>query len=508
MAQAVADWDAETLAMRARLAQLTKGRSRTDIARLTGTSLTNVSRYLNDTRMPAEFCAALVKGLDVNPSWLLTGEGTPFVSDITASTASMGGNLLELVEAMNAVSQMRLGALTGKHHLRVLRELNDALTTYERLRAKLNAHSVPIFSQLLLDLRKALDRFQTDAAREMLKAAEQVSRLCDDVGLKGELLSAQAHYYFLLGDHARALESQRQLLLQPLSKGLIADDSAAQTALRIVLTLRTLNLLDEALRVCKAALTLMPPQAQGWDARAMLMFMKGRLMADLGDLTMGLGIMMREIPGEQDRTMPPMRLWLTSHLMRAGLLRPQDALEFGEHIGPKAIVIHDFACWREDPALLKQACDYALSKRFEKLGDMARPGYYGPFLLRALAKKDRAAPVDFEAARGTCTEEFRDYPEVYLAQLWRVLGNREAALEQFRAAQKRFDALPKDRYIEIMTRAMHFRNAQWLARNVGGKELAAAASQARSFFKRHVKRGFRCFRGEVEGFTNDGARRA
>lgn len=500
MAKAVADWDAETVAMRARLAQLTKGKSRTDIARLTGTSLTNVSRYLKDTRMPAEFCAALVKALDVNPAWLLTGEGTPFVSDITASTASMAGNLLELVEAMNAVSQMRLGALTGKHHLRVLRELNDALTDYERLREKLDAHSAPIFRKLLLDLRKALDRFQTDGAKELLKAAEQVSRLCLDVSLKGELLSSQAHYYFLLGDHVRALESQRQLLLQPLSKGLIADDSAAQTALHMVLTLRTLGRLNEAKRVCCASLLLMPPQSRGWDARGMLAFMKGRLKADLGDLSKGIAIMMREFPDEKHRTMPPKRLWIMQHLLRAGLLRLEDAFEFGDHIGPKAIVIHDFACWKEEPTLLKKACDYALSERFEKLGEMKRPGYYGPFLLRALTNKDTRAPAGFEAARASCTEEYRDYPEVYLTQLWRVLGNRKAALAQFEAAQKRLDAVPDDQYVEIMTRAMHWRNALWLARE-SGRGFASTASRAKAFFQRHIRRGFRCFKSELEGLA-------
>ncbi|MCA8946964.1 MAG: helix-turn-helix transcriptional regulator, partial [Planctomycetes bacterium] len=156
--------------LNSRLATLAEDRSLSDIARRTGTSVANVSRYISGTRIPGEFCAALVRGLGVNPSWLLTGEGSPFLSDVTEGTAQMAGDVLELVEAMNAVTHMRLGALTGKHHLKVLRELNDALLRYEELRARLNAHSAPIFKQLVDDLGAALGKLDIERAHDLRKA--------------------------------------------------------------------------------------------------------------------------------------------------------------------------------------------------------------------------------------------------------------------------------------------------------------------------------------------------
>ena len=130
-----------------RLIELAEQHSQADIARKTEFSRNNVSRYVNGTRMPIEFAAALVEGLGVNPAWLLTGEGTAYLSDINSGTQEMAGDLLALVDAMAAVNRMRLGSLTGKHHLGVLRELNETLKKHEGLRDRLNKHSRKIFLQ-------------------------------------------------------------------------------------------------------------------------------------------------------------------------------------------------------------------------------------------------------------------------------------------------------------------------------------------------------------------------
>ena len=71
--------------IRERLRQLVKTRSQSDLARKTNTLVSTVNRYLKSTKIPGEFCTAVINGLGVNPAWLMTGEGTPFLADVSAA---------------------------------------------------------------------------------------------------------------------------------------------------------------------------------------------------------------------------------------------------------------------------------------------------------------------------------------------------------------------------------------------------------------------------------------
>lgn len=485
MSQTTTDWDAESQALRGRLKQLAQGRTKAEIARKTNTSITNVARYLAGTRMPTEFSVAVIKGLGVNPAWWLAGEGTPYVADITAGTGSMAGNVLELVEAMNAVSKMRLGALAQKTHLKVLRELNDALGTYDRLRAKLNVQSRDLFAQLVGDLSRSLDKFKVQPAAELLKAAQQVARLCDDPDLHRQLLVQQARYHYTQLEFDKALGCQRRLVTHLLAEDGLAGESGCQNAVNLVLTLFTLSRYDEALRTCEAALKLMPPAARGWTAFTVLMFLKGRLMAEQGDLLPGLAIMTGEL-GRGGPPEPAMRVWVLAQLLRANLVRPLDAFAFGDDSPAKPLVILEHACWLEDPAFLKRACDFWQDPRFDQLGDLARPKVLGPLLLRAMTTKDRTVIREFGAMHERCLDDCRLYPQVFVTQLHRALGDRKAALRAFENARRNLAAIPDGRHIGLLTRATHHRNALWLNQH---------EAEARKFFADHMARGFACFRG-------------
>lgn len=493
MPQPDINWNTEAGALRERLAHLAKDRTKAEIARKTATSPTNVVRYLGGTRMPTEFSAALVKGLGVNPAWWLTGEGTPFLADVTAGTTAMGGNLLELVEAMNAVTRMKLGALAGKQHLKVLRELNDALDAHERLRAKLNEHSRGIFAQLLADIERCLNDYKVQPAAGLLKAAEQVGRLCDDAELHRKLLSHQASYFAFVRDLGKALPFQRKLLQRLLADNGAPDEAGLRNVVNLVLTLMTLSRLPEAQRVCEAALKLVPPSNPRWSALALLAFLRGRLMAERGELLEGLAIMTRELAAGGGPTEPSMRLWLTQHLLRAGLLRPADALQFGEDTPIKSLVLMDFACWLEDAAFLKKTCEHAAQPRFNSLGDLARPAHLGPFLLRALAHKDRRAVADFEAAHKDCVDDSKLYPEVFAAQMWRLIGDAKAALRAFEQADAKLRAAGSEQHVYVLTWAAHHRNALWLENAGKHRPAAATLESARQFFAQHVAKGFACF---------------
>jgi hypothetical protein len=489
------DRDSETIALRSRLARLAEQHSRSEIARRTGTSVANVSRYLQSTRMPAEFCAALVKHMGINPAWLLAGEGTQLLSDITAGTANMAGDLLQLVEAMNAVGQMRMGALTGKHHLRVLRELNDALGTYEKLRVRLNERSAPLFRQLLTDLRRTLDRFETIKAVELLKAADQVARLCDDAALQRELLALKAAYETFHGHAAAAADCQRRLLLYPLVQGGVINKDDVAPAYRLILNLHIMARIEEALRVTEAVLRLLPPEAPAWDDYAMLAFQQGRLKAELGDLVEGVAIMLRHLPVQHDKRQSALRLWVTTHLLRAGMLRPDDVFGFGADLAPKALVVQFWATWTEDVPYIRKALKYMEGEQAGHLGEMGRPDFYLPFLYRALADKDKKAPAEFAANSKKCIEDYAAYPQVFLAQLWRVIGNAKSARKAWEAADQAFAAVPPEIHVDLLTRGLHHRNALWLAQKSPGME--AAANAAREFFTGYARRGFACFRDQA-----------
>jgi hypothetical protein len=340
-----------------------------------------------------------------------------------------------------------------------------------------------------------LQGFETVRAREIMKAAMQVSRLCDDPALARQLLMLQAQLTFFENDHVKALEYQRRLMLFPLSKGGILVDTDLQTVNRLILSLHTLCLHEEALRVCEAAQALIPPEGRKWSAFPMLAFMRGRLKAELGDLLEGVSIMTREAPRQDEDRMRALRLWLTAHLLRAGLLRPEDAFGFGEDMSFKGVMLLDFACAMENPAYLKRACEFALEDKHAKLGDLNRPPLYGPILLRAMTAQDKRAPADFKALLPKFTDEYLALPEIFTSQLWRMLDNRKASREAFEAAQERLNSLPKERHVDILVRAIHHKNALWLGANEAAGAMAQARERAKAFMEEHIAKGFVCLRG-------------
>jgi transcriptional regulator with XRE-family HTH domain len=338
--------------LRERLATLAAERSLSDIARRTGTSVANVSRYLSGTRIPADFCTALIRSLDVNPSWLMTGEGMPYVADITAGTVKMAGDVLELVEAMNAVTQMRLGALTGKHHLRVLRELNEALTRYERLRQRLNEHSAPIFARLLDDLDKALSRLDVEAALDLHKAAQQVERLCDDEAQSRRFARMQAQVAVHQQDIDAAIRAQQRLAREPLVEGKLLAPEQCEDALRLAVFLQNSQRTADALRLYRAFADLANDEARHWPEFADLRFFEGANLVWMGHMREGLDLMQHWQPRMSTRRVEATRTLMAKALLMAGLLTPQEALRVGPDTEAKFMSMTEVGWWLEDAEFL------------------------------------------------------------------------------------------------------------------------------------------------------------
>ena len=194
-----------------RMGKILANVSQAEIARKTKTSRNNVSRYFSGRRMPIDFCQGVIEAFDINPTWLFTGQGKPRISDHTEEVGKTASDLLELVNAMNAVMKMRVGSLVGKDHLKVLRQLNDAIENYEIIRSRINEYFKPIFSDLVEKFGKSLQEKKIERAEGYRVAARQVARLCDDEDGLIHLHSLESTLETYNGDPNKALFHARRV---------------------------------------------------------------------------------------------------------------------------------------------------------------------------------------------------------------------------------------------------------------------------------------------------------
>lgn len=469
--------------LNSRLAILAEDRSLSEIARRTGTSVANVSRYVSGTRIPGEFCEALVRGLGVNPSWLLTGEGSPFISDVTDGTARMAGDVLELVEAMNAVTHMRLGALSGKHHLRVLRELNEALLRYEELRARLNQHSAPIFRKLVDDLDAALKKLDVERARELRKATTQVERLCDEPELSRRFTAQQAHCEVLDMNTFAALEYQRKLVRESVAEGRMLDQAACENFVRMAAIIKDSGRPQEALRICNAAEALLDEESATWQSACALRVLHGSILADVGELYEGLRMMQVNAPHIEGRRGRASRLMLMRAMMMGGLLELDEAYAYGFDAEPKALHLIEFALWTEQPAAIEKALKFFRGE-IDLLPGFLEPPVSAEYTLRALSGDRKAATAYAQRIKDESSpRQLGLSHQVTQATLFRQAGmNRQA-----RQLTGEIDQPVASSQAGVMLLARHYRNMV---------KLDMPSDAARGFFQRMHQAGYRCFDAE------------
>ncbi|MBP9891062.1 MAG: hypothetical protein KBG84_04095 [Planctomycetes bacterium] len=475
--------------IRERLNSLLSEHSQSEIARKTGSLVASVNRYVHGARVPAAFCASLVRGLNVNPSWLLVGEGAPNLADVPAETAKLGENLLALVEAMSAVARMRLGSLTGKHHLKVLRELNDALAAHERLREKLNEQSRPLFAQMLKDLQSALDKRDLARAGELRKAVEQISRLCDDENLARDFYRAQAYHEFQLKNSHKFLQLQRKLFLHSLPDGSLFDERACDEARRLVVALVQMNHMKEAARICRAVRDLAGAKGRKWDSFARLENTYGVILAETGRLRRGISLIQKSLPRLGGLYRKVSEAALMKFMLWAGLLRIEDAARMGEHTDAKAEHMLQLACWQENTEALRCALKYADAPDVEPIWRNTFYSHYAHALMRLFEKPALRAGRDFrsevEGSKGAPTDAMdRARLAAAAAHLSRLGGDAAGAKEETQRAQNELKSVGREVHPDPMMLATHYRNVLAL----GGE-----TKRARKFFREYTRHGYACF---------------
>ena len=466
-----------------RLQVLAQGRSQSELARLTGTSVANVNRYLRGRRVPAEFCAALVRGLGVNPAWLLTGDGAPFVADVATGTAKMAGDVLELVEAMNAVSQVRLGALAGKHHMRVLRELNDALLRHEDLRQRLNKQSAPIFLRLLDDLEKVLSGYNVERATDLLKACEQVERLCDEPALSGRLTRLQAHFASITQNPTRAAVFLQKIMRDRVVEAGLAEPADCEPFLRLAVTLSELGRNGEALRVCDAFKGLAGEEIAGWELYHQLEFLRGSLLAEMGSLYPGLALMQQHLSGTTGKRGEVSRRVQMRAQLYAGLMTLDEALHYGPDIPGKAIYLLEIAAWQQQPDQLKRVMDFArlhMSLMLRR-DDGVRFAEATELSLGGGAGLDQYLKAVGDFANDPAHQPIHHIRACTLALLEK---DRRTALKLFRQVEAAFKDSRAEAQARVYFRALHYRNA---------RRLGLEKDRADAFFATIAAAGYVCF---------------
>lgn len=469
-----------------RLHFLTERFPQAEIARKTGASRNNVSRYMRGARMPVEFAAALVRGLGVNPAWLLAGEGTPYLSDVNTTTERTAGDLLELVAAMNSVAAMQLGSLTGKHHLRVLRELNDALGRFQQLKASLNERTAPIFNRILDDYWKALDKWELDRADDIKRAAEQVAKLCDDEPMNLRFERTLAYHAFLRRDVDESIRHQSRVFQRTLPHGALIDQPALKEAYNLANTLQSVGRMREARALCDGVLALARDRGSQWPIYRYLSAMSGYCQLELGDLRDGMARIMAALPQADPRMVLNQNSMMIRALLLSGAMDFRQATEMGDFGPAHAQGMVSWAIMIEDADALNLAIKHFTQPAADDF--TTRTARAWAALLKGDKEPARQVIKDFGQPREHGPHNERFDRAMYAAQLTRKYAPKEAR-QYFNAAQRAIDEAPRGVEMSIIGLANHHRTALDLCKEGKGQE-AQHREAARAFFTRMHDNGY------------------
>lgn len=468
--------------LRARLSLLMQQTTRSEVARRTGTSLMNVSRYMRGTRVPAAFCMALCREFGLNPAWLLAGQGPMLVADVAQDQTQTAGDLLKLVEALGAVSRMRLGSVAGDRGLRMMRELSDALGTYERLRAKLNQRTSELQGRVLTELEGALQKMDLPRSAALLSSATQLARLTDDEALAARLLTSQAHLSFLTRRLDEALGYMRKRFGLAMAHGGVNTAEGMEMGLRLALTLQDMGHNDEARRTMEAIMALADTEARKLPVYSVIACAHAIQMAGSGRLAEGLAALTRHVPGCDARRIGNAQAGLVRAQVLAGVLPLEDALHLTALPGPKWLHLSMLACAAENAPVLGKCARFLESPEGRVPRQASFVPHYAGLMARVLARP--VADLDAQLARigQSVTEHGVASPmaAVLEAAIRRVAGDADGARAAHRQARQAMQSVNPGYELA----ALHHRNALLLDAK-GAERLTAE-----EFFRKAAEDGY------------------
>jgi len=485
-------------AVRKRLHELRARFPQSEIARRTKTPLTNVHRYMNTGKIPAEFCAALVEAFEVNPAWLLAGAGGALLTEMDSGAARIGSDMLTMIEAMNAVSRVRLGALAGKQQEKTLRQLSDNIGAYERLRERMNAQTRPVLAQLVEQFRQLANHMELERAGSVRRAALQVAKFCDDEELLWELDNQQASHDHLMGRVDSALQFHMRLFARKLRDGGLKDAAACAQAGSLVLALRDSGRFVEGRRVCRASIELCTDDVKSAHDYHDLCVIAGSLDVELGDLHAGLAQIQRTYSQVEPGALAFATMMLLRAELLAGLTTLAEARERRHHARGRSRLMLRHAAMLEDAAELAQTRAYGIGRDETQVMPDEFEARRSAILHQALTRPKAAQLVEFTKLVEQSPPQVNSphlksvVIAVQRAQIARLVGPKRQAVEATLEAQAAIDAVPKDRTVTIDLHAIHARNVLGLLpdKDAGARLIAAA----REFLGSHIARGYAVLR--------------
>ncbi|MCG3183848.1 MAG: hypothetical protein ICCCNLDF_01957 [Planctomycetes bacterium] len=496
----------EEAGLRARLEQLVAEHSQARLARDTGVTPSNVSRYLAGMRVPAEFCMRLVEKLGVNPAWLLTGEGATYLADVDVAGGVQARDMLELVRAMEAVARVRLGALSGKPDRKLLRELSDNIEAFEKLRAQLHLRTAGFLKDLLDQLHAAIEAREMPKADFLCNAARQAGRFCDDDLLLRRLDHYEAHLLSVQRKDESALKLQHKAIARYLA--LAEPDLMAMHEINAhAVYLLRVGRIEDARRTARAAREL-ALDLEATPEFQLLRMSEGMALMLLGRLREGGPLVI----DAANRLGPPELEYYAAELATAELFMglSDPASKLAQHkqwlrdgreeaVGASVTAVISFCFWEGNPRVIRDAL--ALYT-----GSAAVRGRVSPFLaeyaelycgvlegkgggVREFLKSEaHRARIEAESP----VDRFRGHATA--CDLALAAGQEKLAREEWEATQALLQGLGRRYQIPVLQLGLHHRNGLELFEKAKGKA-AEPATQARQFFQQQFKEGYACFRG-------------
>lgn len=463
--------------IRERLRLLAARFPQAEIARRTETSPANVHRYLREGKVPVSFCAALVRAFQVNPAWLLTGEGGVLLSDVRAPVQQLGGDMLELVETMGAVTRMRLGEITGRPDQKILRSLGESLDSLERMRHTLNKRAGPLLQATLAELQRCFGSMQMDRASNLIETARKLSRLTLDDRLLEQLDAAESSFHYLTARVEQALEFERRVFARRTRAGVIRPGPELNSTLQFTMLLRETGRLREGRRVCRAVLALAAEAATDSTYKVMQL-LEANLSIELGELAEGLATTVQVFPTLTLDNFGAGPLY-TRAMLLSGNQTFHEAIQVGAMNGAKARMLMRYAATRENEAEL----GLALTTLVGPLPQLVPPTEYdtrlAALILECLQGKKRSA-AHFDTMA-------RDHPAashspalkqamlaIHRAQVARLSGDKRGLSQACTETEKSLLAVPTELFVKLDWRATRLHN---LRAAKPSPELKAAESE-------------------------------
>lgn len=480
-------------AFRKRLLTVASQHSQASIAQRTGTPLSNVNRYVRHGKVPTEFTIALLREFKLNPAWLLMGEGSPYLSDVARSSVAMGEDMLALVKAMSAVSEMRLGALAGKKHGAVLRGLNDALKQHEQLRQKLNQHTAPIYEELIGLMRSAMQKRNLELAVEQRDAILQIQRLSDSPELDQRFDYANANLEYMLDNVEGALAIQRRAVRRLLARGEIRDPLQLVQINNLCVGLSSMGYLEEAARTAESAIRLTHPDTHGDRYYQTLKLRLADLDFECGRVDAAIALARstyNDIVLLNPDAMDVGYAYLPFLYVLAGIAPFESALRPKSYGAGLELFALKFSAWTEDSVCIDAACDSVFEQGREHEPRNTLNALHTLELKRALTDKDydRAA-IEKRSQQKRAGLQAEISALVIRTQLERACGKQDVARGLMEQTELKLRQVSPGTQNRLMNLAIHYRSV-----------LALCPKGSRSSETREIRA--RAVKFYLEGFRN------